>query len=135
MEIEYRTDPEIGNEEINDLFANAWPNHTSRDFSKILARSLGFVCAFADDRLVGFANIAWDGDKHAFLLDPTVHTEFQRRGIGTALVRYAVDTARSRGAEWLHVDYEPHLDGFYSGCGFKKTEAGLVNLMQQTRVE
>lgn len=28
-----------------------------------------------------------------------------------------------------HVDYEPHLDGFYrSACGFRATDAGLLKL-------
>jgi hypothetical protein len=26
------------------------------------------------------------------------------------------------------VDYEPHLDGFYRGCGFRHTLAGLIDL-------
>ena len=36
--------------------------------------------------------------------------------------------ARERGAAWMHVDYEPHLDGFYKACGFRSTQAGLVRL-------
>ena len=32
------------------------------------------------------------------------------------------------GMTWLHVDYEPHLDGFYRGCGFRPTAAGLLRL-------
>jgi GNAT superfamily N-acetyltransferase len=73
-------------------------------------------------------NVAWDGGAHAFLLDTTVHPDHQRQGIATALVRRAVDLARERGAHWLHVDYEPHLDGFYRGCGFRPTAAGLIAL-------
>jgi hypothetical protein len=30
--------------------------------------------------------------------------------------------------EWLHVDFEPHLDEFYHKCGFKETRAGLIRL-------
>ena len=62
------------------------------------------------DRLVGYVNVAWDGGQHAFLLDTSVHPDFQRRGVATALVRLVTDAARARGAAWLHVDYEPHLD-------------------------
>jgi hypothetical protein len=29
---------------------------------------------------------------------------------------------------WLHVDFEPHLEGFYRGCGFTPTPAGLIRL-------
>jgi GNAT superfamily N-acetyltransferase len=126
--IEYAISPEVSNEALNALFANAWPDHASRDFKPVLAQSLGYVCATVDGTLVGFANVAWDGGVHAFLLDPTVRSDFQGRGIGTCLVRHAVVLARSKGVEWLHVDYEPHLSGFYAKCGFRHTEAGLINV-------
>jgi hypothetical protein len=29
---------------------------------------------------------------------------------------------------WVHVDYEPHLDEFYRGCGFRPTAAGVLRL-------
>ena len=31
-------------------------------------------------------------------------------------------------AAWLHVDFEPHLEGFYRACGFRPTAAGLIDL-------
>lgn len=40
----------------------------------------------------------------------------------------AIVAARKRGIEWLHVDYEAHLEGFYQRCGFHSTLAGLLNL-------
>lgn len=58
--------------------------------------------------------------------------QYQRRGIGRDLVLEAAALARERGAEWLHVDYEPHLDSFYRGCGFRHTAAGLLNLTMTT---
>ena len=127
--IEYQVNPDIDNEAINALFAKAWPDHQPRDFSVVLSQNLGHVCATADGVLVGFVNVAWDGDRHAFLLDPTVHPDCQRQGIGSTLIHHAIDLARSRGIEWLHVDYEPHLAEFYSRCGFRRTEAGLMNLV------
>jgi hypothetical protein len=36
--------------------------------------------------------------------------------------------ARTRGAHWLHVDFEPHLTDFYRACGFAPTAAGLIRL-------
>lgn len=126
--IEYEISPNIGNEALNGLFADVWPDHAPRDFSAVLSQNLGHVCATLDGVVVGFVNIAWDGGDHAFLLDPTVRSDFQRQGIGTHLVRHAVDLARSKGIEWLHVDYEPHLSEFYVKCGFRMTEAGLMNL-------
>ncbi|WP_293910063.1 GNAT family N-acetyltransferase [Deinococcus sp.] len=72
--------------------------------------------------------VAWDGGVHAFLLDTTVHPEFQRRGLGAELVRRVAAQAQSRGLHWLHVDFGPHLEGFYRGCGFRETGAGLDRL-------
>jgi GNAT superfamily N-acetyltransferase len=77
---------------------------------------------------VGFVNLAWDGGIHAFLLDTTVHAAWQRRGIGRRLVGEAVAVAAARGMEWVHGDYEPHLDDFYRACGFQPTLAGLIRL-------
>jgi GNAT superfamily N-acetyltransferase len=124
----YRLSPPVTNEALNALFAAAWENYQPGDFAPILSRSLAYVCAYEGERLVGFVNLAWDGGVHAFLLDTTVHPDVQRRGIGLELVRVVVDEARTRGVEWVHVDYEPHLHSFYTRCGFKPTDAGLIHL-------
>jgi hypothetical protein len=44
------------------------------------------------------------------------------------LITVAVEQARAAAINWLHVDYEPHLDDFYRGCGFQPTTAGLLRL-------
>ncbi|MBB3607317.1 GNAT family N-acetyltransferase [Rhizobium sp. BK602] len=128
MTIDVRIDPHPGNEALNDLWASAWNEPTPRDFSPVLSRSLAHVCAYAGERLVGFVNVAWDGGIHAFILDTCVARDFQRRGIATKLIEQATAIARERGATWLHVDFEPHLIGFYRSLGFRETEAGLIRL-------
>ena len=130
-DIEYKIEPELSDRDLNDLFASAWENHTERKFGPVLERSLTYVGAFEGPRLVGFVNVAWDGGIHGFILDTTVHRGFQRRGIGTEMMRRAAKIAAKRGIEWLHVDYGPHLDAFYRGCGYGKTEAGLLNLREE----
>lgn len=48
---------------------------------------------------------------------------------GYNLVQTLIQRVRAAGCEWLHVDYEPHLDSFYrDACGFKTTQAGLLRL-------
>lgn len=125
-DVEYRISPALTNDELNELFAAAWPEHAWRDFKPVLNRSLAFVCAYHGERLIGFVNLAWDGGCHAFILDTTVQPEFRRRGIGRELVRLAVAEAESHGVEWVHVDFEPQLRGFYERCGFAGTAAGLL---------
>ena len=126
--LSYRVSPPAGNDELNPLFAAAWPDHGWINFAPVLAHSLAYICAYAHEALVGFVNVAWDGGIHAFLLDTTVHPDHQRRGVGRRLVELAAAEARRRGMEWLHVDYEPHLEPFYRSCGFTPTLAGLIRL-------
>jgi GNAT superfamily N-acetyltransferase len=73
--------------------------------------------------------VAWDGVVHAFVLDTMVAARARRRGVGSRLVEVAVARARAAGCEWLHVDFEDHLRGFYlDACGFTPTNAGLIEL-------
>jgi len=128
MTIEYWNDPRLENEALNALWATAWGSSSPRDFRPILSRNLAHVGAFAGIRLVGFVNVACDGGIHAFILDTCVDPAFRRRGIASALVERSKTLARERGAEWLHVDFEPHLTGLYRRLGFAPTEAGLIRL-------
>lgn len=97
-------------------------------WTPVLERSLTWITAHDGAALVGFVNVAWDGGVHAFLLDTSVHPDWQRRGIGAQLVRRAAEAARTGALEWLHVDFGPHLTDFYAGCGFQTTSAGLLRL-------
>ena len=91
--------------------------------------SLGWVCARDDGELVGWVNVAWDGAGHAFVLDTIVTGTHRRQGIATALVLAATAGAREADCEWLHVDFEEHLAGFYlESCGFTATTAGVIRL-------
>ena len=99
-------------------------------WDRVRPHSLGWVTArLPAGDLVGFANLAWDGADHAFLLDPKVRPDHQRRGLATEIVGRATAAARAAGCEWLHVDFEDHLTGFYlDACGFTPTSAGLIRL-------
>ena len=98
--------------------------------------SLGWVTARpASGALVGFANLGWEGARHAFLLDVMTAPSYQHRGIGSQLVRIATRQARDAGCRWLHVDFEAALGSFYvEVCGFRPTAAGLFDL-NRTRIE
>ncbi len=127
-DVTYRVDPFPSEEELQPIWQAAWGSRWSGDLAFILTRSLVHACAYFGDRVVGYVNVAWDGGVHAFLLDTTVDPKFQRRGIARELVRLVTAEARTRGAEWLHVDYEPQLAAFYKSCGFRPTVAGLIDL-------
>lgn len=122
------TDPFPSDEAMRELWRSAWGNEGPSIFASILRRSLVHIGALDGTRLVGFVNVAWDGGIHAFILDTCVHQAYQRQGIASRMVATAASEARERGAQWLHVDFEPQLAAFYRRCGFRPTEAGLMSL-------
>ena len=125
--IRYDTRLDLDARKLDALFTAAWGS-AKPGYDRVLARSFTWVTASSDDELVGFVNVAWDGDAHFFLLDTTVHPEWQGKGVGRRLVEEAISACRGRG-EWLHVDApEELMSGFYQRCGFQPTPAGLVNL-------
>jgi len=129
---------ELTNEMVNVLHAQAF-GHPGVDHdwrAQVTGHSLGWVCAFDDDgqgELVGFVNVAWDGARHAFIVDLAVAAGSRRHGVGTRLVAVAAEHARAAGCEWLHVDFEDGaLSRFYfQACGFVPTAAGLLALNGQ----
>lgn len=119
------------NDELNALHAECFEHAVgTRDWqAQLNAVSLGWVCARLEGRLVGFVNVAWDGGAHAFILDTMVAGSQRRRGLASEVVAEATRGAKAAGCEWLHVDFEPHLRGFYfDACGFRTTDAGLIAL-------
>ena len=124
----------VNNPELSVLHARAFGEaaRLDTDWSRQLNRhALTWIGAFDIDKLVGFIEVCWDGGSHAFLLDTVVDPDWQRQGIGTALVRQATQEAKAAGCEWLHVDFEEDLSPFYfKSCGFKSTTAGVLNLQR-----
>ncbi len=127
--VRYRWRAPAASDEVEALHAAAFEEAPGR-YQWDLARrvSLGWVTATLDGDLVGFVNVAWDGHRHAFLVDTVVAADHRRRGIGRQMVGRAVRETRRAGCEFVHVDFEPHLAALYRSSGFTETAAGLLHL-------
>jgi ribosomal protein S18 acetylase RimI-like enzyme len=128
--VSYRWRGPLTDAEMVELVAAHGGTPESGWWDRIRPHSFGWVTARASDgELVGFVNVVSDGGDHAFLIDTKTHGVYQRRGIGTRVVRLAAQQAKAAGCEWLHVDFEAGLAPFYfNACGFRPTEAGLIHL-------
>lgn len=92
-------------DDVVHLFKAAWRDDAP-DAPPAVESCLTHSCAYSNDQLVGFVKLAWDGGIDAFLLDKTVHPDYQRRGIGRNLVARAVQVAVNAGIEWVHAAAE-----------------------------
>ena len=133
-DIAYAWQGEFDNEEVNRLHADAFEHRIFNDDWQQLVRSfsLGWVTARESGHLVGFVNMVWDGQVHAWIQDTIVASNTRHQGIGTGLLKTAEAAAKTAGCEWLHVDFDDHLKAFYfDSCGFTPTNAGLMDLTER----
>jgi len=129
-EVDYSWRGPISDAEMVELVESHGGRPAAGWWDRIRPYSLGWVTArVRDGVVVGFVNVAWDGGDHAFLIDTKTRGDWQRRGVGTEVVRQAAHHAKAAGCEWLHVDFESDLAPFYlDACGFRPTDAGLIHL-------
>lgn len=67
VSIEYRCRPALTNVVLGELLEPEKPPEARQNYAEVLARSLTWIGAFDGERLIGYANVAWDGGVHAFL--------------------------------------------------------------------
>lgn len=129
-EVDYSWRGPITDDEVVALVESHGVRPAPGWWDRIRPHSLGWIAARDRDGVLGgFVNVAWDGGVHAFLIDAKTAGGWQRRGVGTEVVRRAVHHAKAAGCEWLHVDFESDLAPFYfDACGFRPTDAGLIHL-------
>ena len=84
-----------------------------------------FLVYEADGRVVGLVRGNYDGSR-AMIHELSVHSVYQRRGVGTALVGEIVKRFRERGASTVSATVIEESLGFWQKVGFRKTKIFLV---------
>lgn len=102
-------------------------------YDRLLDASYTHFSVHSGSRLVAFLSVISDGVCDALLVDIMVHPEFQRRGLGQALVRKAVHDLISDGIGFIQVVFEPRLEPFYLSCGSEITKAGVIDRHPKVR--
>lgn len=77
------------------------------------------LSCFDGNRLVGYVSAVSNGATDGYIQDLMVHPDHQRRGIGTELVRRAIEALRADGIYMISVIYgDAALRPFYEKFGF-----------------
>lgn len=90
-----------------------------------MEKNMLFVAEAADGTPVGYAFLQTIED-HAFLAEIDVHPAHGQRGIGSALIRYAVESLRKTGWTELYLTTFAHIKWnapFYEKLGFRTLDA------------
>ncbi len=78
--------------------------------------------------LIGYLNIISDGVSDALLNNLMVHPDYQRKGVGTKLVKTAVDELTRDGVKFFNLVFNDELVPFYKKCGFHIMRSGIIDL-------
>lgn len=109
-------------EEILNLYRSVgWVNYVNqREMLKnAYANSLKIFGAYDDEKLLGIIRVVGDGYSIVYIQDIIVLPEYQRHGIGTALLKRVLDTYEHVYQKTLLTDNTERTIRFYKSLGFQ----------------
>lgn len=129
--MEYRI---FGSERVADVLEiyedSLWRAYLNDDTAlcRALDRSLYLLGAFDGERLVGFVRCVGDGEHIVYVQDLIVHSAYRRQGVGTALLRAAMEKFRHVRMLNLITDAaDARSNAFYARMGLKRlAENGIT---------
>ena len=119
------TDAALTPDEVNAAYEWAgWPQRESWRLEAIARSSTWLAARDPDGSLIGVARLLDDGGIHASLWDVIVRPDRRRLGIGTALVRAALDGCADR--RLVVLVSTPDAVPFFAAMGFLAESHGHV---------
>lgn len=86
------------------------------------------LCALMGARVIACVMLKPAGAHTMKLRQMAVEPEFQKSGVGSALVRYAEDWARSEGVKTIMMDARAAVTPFYEKLGYAKDGAPFTSV-------
>lgn len=86
-----------------------------------------YFTARKDGKLIGFIDILSDGIADSYLQDLVIHPDFQRKGIGSELVKTAIRFLQKNNIKCIQVTFNPEFEGFFNKFGFYIYKAGVID--------
>ena len=100
-------------------------------FRDRLRKGIRTYVARADDRIVGTASLLIEekfihaGGCSGHIEDVAVHRDYQKQGIGAALIRHLIDQARAAGCYKVILNCREDTASFYEKLGFRRHDNGM----------
>lgn len=132
--MEIRAYTEYNEAEILGLYASVgWTAYTDDPAAlrNGFANSLLTLAAYEEAALAGLIRVVGDGHTIVFVQDILVRPQFQRRGIGSALLQAVLNRYAGVRQIELLTDDTPETVAFYRSMGFRElTELGYCGFMK-----
>jgi len=112
-------------EEITNLYQSVgWTNYLERisALEDAYANSLCVIGAYDNEKLVGIIRAVGDGLTIVFIQDIIIQPEYQRKGIGTKLLKAVMDKYSDVYQMELLTDNTEKTKAFYRSVGFSASD-------------
>ena len=129
----FSTERDIDLYELEELCdAVGWSRRPLRKVKKALQYSFLVVSMWEvrgnSRRIVGFARATSDHAFNATIWDVVVHPDFQKQGLGKAMMKYMIKKLRSEEISNITLFADPHVVQFYGGLGFMADPEGIKGM-------
>lgn len=121
MEISIKEYQTYNESEILSLYTSVgWTNYTNHPemLKNAYANSLKTLGAYEKEKLIGIIRVVGDGHSVVFIQDLLVYPEYQRQGIGTALLKQILQDYKHVYQKHLFTDNTEKTIQFYKSLGF-----------------
>ena len=122
MTINYKDNTPISIDSLTQLYQSVgWRNYYNNPaiMNQLLPGSWHYISAWEDDQLVGLIRTISDGCYILYIQDILVHPDYQRRAIGTSLVKQMLERAKDMQQIILTTDDTEKTIQFYQSLGFQ----------------
>ena len=109
-------------EDVLHLYqAVGWTNYTNQPqmLEQALPHSLAVYLAFDGEKIVGLIRLVGDGFSSVFVQDLIVLPSYQRQGIGSSLMKEALEDYKDAYQVQLVTEQTERTLGFYRSMGFE----------------
>lgn len=127
INIIYKNNYEFFEEEVRHLYEDAgWIGYTNnmQILMQAIRKSLMTVSAWDGDKLVGLIRIVGDGLTIIYIQDIIVLESHKRMGIGSKLLKYALENYSDVHQKVLLTDDTEETRTFYEANGFSSCDKG-----------
>lgn len=116
----------IANHEVPDLRERIGWGRRDQDYPALFDRCNFWAGARdKDHKLIAFGYVCGMGLEHGYMEDIMVHPDYQKQGIGSALVKELLQESERFGLGIVTVTFEELNANMYEKCGFMLSPGGV----------
>ncbi len=124
--MKYEFSPQVSPQEVSELRNSVGWNGMEQCYKNSFKRSYFYICCYDDNKLIGFLDVVSNGVTDAYIQDVMVNPDYQGKGIGTNLMKLAIDKLIEDNIYMISVLFQDSLLPFYKKFGFNILLAGQL---------